>query len=364
MNRILALWLASAGALLCLAQEPPLLTNAQVIERFREAGNLMESTSLIVPDLNRAAVPLVANVRATVNAMRSAFSPRHAGLTYTVLTNVRAYLALADAMPRPDPFPPEAARQLLALRTLADRMETHFRALLEERERLLRNPDRDNVQKYTEANSTVKAPRPGHPRVVFLGDSITEGWRLNEYFPDQDFINRGISGQVTGEMLGRMRADVINLKPAALVVLGGTNDLARGVPLNVIQDNLSMIADLAQAHGIKIILASLLPVSDYHKEKDPGFERTQLRRPDLIRLLNDWIRQTCERKNFTFLDYYPSVVDSAGYLREDASDDGLHPNSTGYRLMAPVAAKAVERAVGPGAAPPPPKPAKKRLGLF
>ena len=143
------------------------------------------------------------------------------------------------------------------------------------KEAQLHNPDRDNLKRYAEANEKLGAPSPQKPRVVFLGDSITDGWRLNEYYGgDRDFVNRGISGQITGEMLGRMKADVIDLKPRLVLVLAGTNDLARGVPVNAIENNLSMIADLAEAHHIQPMFASLLPVSDYHKDANPQYLQT------------------------------------------------------------------------------------------
>ena len=110
--------------------------------------------------------------------------------------------------------------------------------------------------RYADDNRKLGAPRPGKPRVVFLGDSITDLWRLNEYFPDRDFINRGISGQMASQMLGRMKADVIDLHPAAVVILAGTNDLAREIPLTAIEDDYLMLADLATAAKIKVIFAS------------------------------------------------------------------------------------------------------------
>ena len=154
---------------------------------------------------------------------------------------------------------------------------------------------------------------PGRPRVVFLGDSITDGWRLNEYFGDRDFVNRGISGQITGEMLGRMKADVIDLKPEAMIVLAGTNDIARGVPVAAIENNLAMIADLAEFHKIKPLFASVLPVSDYHKGVNPANERTKQRPPATILELNAWLKSFCARRNFTYVDYFPALADQAGH---------------------------------------------------
>jgi len=190
--------------------------------------------------------------------------------------------------------------------------------------------------------------------VVFLGDSITDGWRLNEYFPERDFVNRGISGQITGEMLGRMKADVIDLKPSFVLVLAGTNDIARGVAPEVIQNNLAMIAGLAEANKIKPMFASLLPVSDYHKDANPQNERTKLRPPAAIGALNDWIQRFCKERGYSYVDYFSALVDSAGLLKAELADDGLHPNGAGYRLMAPVALGAID-AVARAAQPAPKK---------
>jgi lysophospholipase L1-like esterase len=130
-----------------------------------------------------------------------------------------------------------------------------------------------------------------------------------------------------------------------VLILGGTNDLARGTALNAIEDNLTMIADLADYHKIRLIFASVLPVSDYHKDVNPSYEMTPIRPPVLIRALNDWIKSLCTRRNYIYLDYYSEMVDAAGFLKADLADDGLHPNSAGYRIMAPLAQTAIESVV-------------------
>ncbi|MCS7316248.1 MAG: GDSL-type esterase/lipase family protein [Bryobacterales bacterium] len=341
---LMALLLACCVA----AQEKPLMSSKDVLATCERVSHLIESTATAAPDLVRASAPLSENVRQACLNLR-VISPQHGVLTYTLLTNLRAYLALADALPKPQPTPAEVLRQLGELRDLAARWEAHFAALLEQKEFALRHPDRDNLRRYAEANRKLGPPQPGSPRVVFLGDSITDGWRLNEYFPDRDFVNRGISGQITGEMLGRMKADVLDLKPAAVLVLGGTNDIARGVELATIQNNLTMIADLAEFRGIKPLLASLLPVCDYHKDKNPAYEHTRRRPPEQIRRLNEWIQNFCRQRNLVYVDYYSQMVDSAGMLRAELTDDGLHPNAAGYRLMAPVALAAIEKALAPAA---------------
>jgi lysophospholipase L1-like esterase len=354
-----------AAAAAALAQEQSaVLSAADALKLAVRSQQLIESTAAAVPGLSRASAPLVENVRQAT--ARLDLTPGHAGATSDLLAGLRAYLALADATPKPFPFPETAAKQFVELREGVDRFGTHFRALLDQKETALRSPDRDNLRRYAEANSRVDKPAPGRPRVVFMGDSITDGWRLNEYFPERDFVNRGISGQITGEMLGRMKADVVDLKPEAMIVLAGTNDLARGVPVETIRNNLTMIADLAEFHKIRVLLASILPVSDYHKDKNPRFEMTPRRPPEKIRELNAWMQGLAKQRGFTYVDYYAALVDSAGFLNAEYADDGLHPNSAGYRVMAPVAQQAIDGVVRgvvrPAKAEPPPK--KKKKGFF
>jgi len=360
MRRLLKLCAAAAIWLPALwAQPRALLSGKEAFELYGRAVQLMESTSVATPELARAAAPLIENARQAVISLRA--TPGQDGaLTYTLLANLRAYLTLADAVPKPEAPSQEAQRQLAELRDGAGRMEVHFRALLEQRETLLRHPDRDNLRRYADANAKLPPPQPGRPRVVFLGDSITDGWRLNEYFPERDFVNRGISGQITGEMLGRMKADVIDLRPVVMLVLAGTNDIARGVSLETIQNNLTMLADLAEAHQIKPLFASLLPVSDYHKDRNPQFEQTKRRPPATMRELNAWLAGFCRQRNCAYVDYFTALADSSGLLKADLADDGLHPNSAGYRLMAPLALEAIDKAL----AALQPKARKKRFGLF
>jgi lysophospholipase L1-like esterase len=265
-----------------------------------------------------------------------------------LLNNLRAYQSLMDAMPRTVALPQEADAQMIELRALVIKLSAHFQALVVQMEARIRSGDRDNLNRYREANQLLPPATP--KRVVFYGDSITDFWRLNEYFPGLDYINRGISGQVSSEMLGRFKADVIDLKPAAVVILAGTNDLARGTPVATIAGNLSMMAELAQAHRIRVILASVLPVNDNNKAANPQYERTRFRPSALIRTLNDWMKSYCAANGLKYLDYYSGMVDKAGLLRGDLAEDGLHPNAAGYRIMAPLASAAIasgEEAVVP-----------------
>jgi len=325
-------WAQSGGAL---------LSDQDALKLEQRTVQLMESTGLAVPGLARAGAPAVEDARQALANLETA--PRNAAHTFAFLSDARAYLGVSDTVPKPFPFPDEGRRQFGELRDAVDRLDSHFRALLEYKETQLGNPDRDNLARYAEANQKLGPPSPQKPRVVFLGDSITDGWRLNEYYgSERDFVNRGIGGQITGQMLGRMQADVIDLKPRVVLVLAGTNDLARGVPVGAIENNLAAIADLAEAHHIQPMFASVLPVSDYHKDANPQYARTSQRPPAKILELNGWIKSFCEQRHFPYVDYYSVLVDKAGFLQADAADDGLHPNGKGYRLMAPVALAAIE----------------------
>jgi lysophospholipase L1-like esterase len=347
MKRILLLALALASPVLHGQLLPP----KEALALYDRVTQLMESTAVPVPGLGRAAAPVLENARQGLINLQA--GQPHSGLTYEFLTNTRAYMALFDSVSKPQPFPETARRQVAELREAVDRMEAHFRALLAQKETQLRNPDRDNLRRYAETNEKQGPPVAGRPRVVFLGDSITDGWRLNEYFPDRDFVNRGIGGQITGEMLGRMKADVIDLQPKAVLILAGTNDIARGVPLKTIQDNLTMIADLADHYKIKPLFASILPISDYHRKENPQFERSKQRPPQTIVEMNRWIRGFCARRDYPYIDYYSEMVDASSFLKPDLADDGLHPNAKGYRVMAPLALAVIDKATAP---PPPPEP--------
>jgi lysophospholipase L1-like esterase len=357
MTRVCVLALLVCGPV--ASQTPnPLMKPAEALKMFHRAVELVESTAFPVPGLSRASAPMLENTRQTLKMIERSPGQSHAGLVYSFLIELRAYLALADAAPKPPSLPDASRRQFEELRAIVDRTDAHLRALLDAREAQLRSPDRDNLRRYAEANSLLPPPKPGSPRVVFLGDSITDFWRLNEYFPERDFVNRGISGQITGEMLGRMMADVVNLKPAAVLILAGTNDLARGVALETIQNNYTMMADVADAHKIKVLFASVLPISDYHKDKNPLYERSPQRPMLSIRALNNWLQEFCRARGYVYVDYFSAMVDSAGYLRADLADDGLHPNSAGYRVMAPIALAAIDKLLR--AAQPQPAPARKR----
>lgn len=355
--KIFSLLLCVLGLAAQPAQQP--LTSSQAQQLMTRSVQLMESAGVALPELARAGAPLAENARQAIENVKATSANLE---FYNIFqSNLRAYLFVADSLPKPPTFPEQARQQLAELRDNFSRLDTFFATILSQRDLQLRSPDRDNLNRYAEADSKLPAPRPENPRVVFLGDSITDFWRLNEYFGDRDFVNRGISGQITGQMLGRMMADVVNPHPQAVLILGGTNDLALGVPLLTIENNLTMIADLADRYKVKVIFASVMPVSDYHKNVDPYYERTKVRSPSLIRSLNGWIQSICNDRGYTYLDYFDAMVDKTGMLRADLADDGLHPNSAGYRIMAPLALDAINKTVGTGAAPTQRQPRKHRL---
>jgi lysophospholipase L1-like esterase len=318
---------------------------------------LMEAGGFAIPELARAGAPLTENIKQTMESL-AFLGWRNPTLHYRVLTNVRAFLLIADAVPKPIPFPETSRTHLAELRNNMVTVEVYFQALVEQVQQQLREPDRDNLRRYAEANAQLPPPAAKQPRVVFYGDSITDGWRLNEYFPNRDFVNRGISGQITGQMLGRFQTDVIALKPAAVLILAGTNDIARGVPPATIQANLMMMGDLAGLHNIRVAIATILPVSDYHKDKNPSWERTRQRPPVAIDQMNAWLKKFCDERGYALVNYFDAMKNAEGLLTIDLADDGLHPNAKGYRVMAPLALAGIESALNP------PKPERRRRRLF
>ena len=337
--------LALCASPLALGQSPDRLNGRQAAELMDRIADLLEATRIVIPELSRAGAPLQENFRQGVNTLRTTTSRDHTGVLYRMLTNAKAYLQLSDTLPKSAEFSDDIARQLSQLRDGIQRLEAHFRATLALREEQVRGSDRDNLRRYADANRMVGATDPSNPRVVFLGDSITNAWRLNQYFAGKAYVNRGIGGQITGQMLGRTKPDVIDLQPSVMVLLGGTNDLARGVPDAAIRHNLEAIGVLAQAAGIIPVMASILPVSDYHKDANPRFLRTPYRDPTRIMQLNRWLAALCKSKGWGYLNYHDAMVDESGRLREDLANDGLHPNTEGYKVMAPLAEQAIQAAL-------------------
>jgi lysophospholipase L1-like esterase len=205
--------------------------------------------------------------------------------------------------------------------------------------------DFGELKRYREADAALASPNPKENRVVFLGDSITDYWKLADYFPGKPYINRGIDGQTTPQMLVRFRQDVIDLHPKVLVVLAGTNDIAgvTGPERNEdIEANYASMAELARVHHIRVVFASLLPANNYTQEAKENFA---LRPRGKILALNEWLRDYSAKNGLVYLDYFSAVLDQQGLLRRDLSDDGLHPNATGYKIMAPLAEKAITKSL-------------------
>ncbi len=200
-----------------------------------------------------------------------------------------------------------------------------------------------NLQRYREANAKLSPPVKNENRVVFLGNSITAGWApyFATMFPGKPYIGRGIGGQTTPQMLVRFRQDVIDLKPTVVVILAGTNDIAGNTgpsTIEMIEDNLASMAELAKANGIRVVLSSVLPVYDYPWK--PGLEPA----PKII-ALNKWMKEYAREHGAVYLDYHSAMADSRGGMRSELANDGVHPNEAGYRIMAPLAEQAIQKAL-------------------
>jgi len=323
-------------ALCLLAESPPnaLLSAPETQITATHILQLMDSTAASVPGLARATEAIRQNAQATADALGK--SLRDEPLTLQLVNELHGYLALADSFPRPDFFSPAASQQFLALRDEQQRLDRHFQALLvrNELDRRAMDADPNNLKRYGALNAKVTPPTPSLPRFVFIGDSTTDSWKLNEYFAGNDFVNRGIAGQTTTQMLSRFLADVVALRPLAVFVLAGTDDLAAGMTPSSIADNLVMMGDVAKAHSVQPVFASLLPV---------GGDAAKVRTPESVKKLNTWIRNFCIRENYVYVDYYTAMADSKGMMKADLSDDGVNPNARGYRVMAPILLDGVER---------------------
>ena len=206
------------------------------------------------------------------------------------------------------------------------------------------------LAKFRDADKSLPPPAQGETRVVFMGDSITEGWGMKgtattpdrgEFFPGKPYINRGISGQTTPQMLVRFRQDVILLKPQVVVLLAGTNDIAENTGKESpeeIGNNIASMSDIARANGIRVVLCSVLPASDFHWHK--GLEPAPK-----IKALNAWMREYAAKNGIVYVDYYSSMVNDEGGLKAELSPDGVHPNKAGYALMAPLAEEGIAEAL-------------------
>ncbi len=205
--------------------------------------------------------------------------------------------------------------------------------------------DYGELSRYQAANSGLQPPGAAEGRVIFFGDSITDAWKLEDFFPGKSYINRGIGGQTTSQMLVRFRQDVIDLQPMVVVILAGTNDIAGNTgPISNenIEANYATLAELAGAHRIRVIFSSILPIHNYTPESQELFAQ---RSPERIQVLNRWLRDYCADSDLIYLDYFSPMVDEKGFLKRDLANDGLHPNQAGYATMAPLAQKAIDKAL-------------------
>jgi lysophospholipase L1-like esterase len=212
--------------------------------------------------------------------------------------------------------------------------------------------DWPNLARYRDANAAITAPANDETRVVFMGDSITDMWvqpQFGGFFPGKPYVDRGISGQTTPQMLIRFRPDGLALQPRVVVILAGTNDIAGNsgpMTLEEIEGNLASMSQLAHANGIHVVLSSLLPVYDGGRTPDgKPLVMTDRRPPEKILALNAWIKNYAAQHHDTYLDYFSATVDDHGFLKKDLSEDGLHPNRAGYAVMARLAETAIAAAL-------------------
>jgi lysophospholipase L1-like esterase len=203
--------------------------------------------------------------------------------------------------------------------------------------------DWPNLRRYRSENAKLTPPSANENRVVFMGNSITDGW-INarpDFFSKNNYLDRGISGQTTPQMLIRFRQDVIDLHPKVVVILAGINDIAGNTgpsSLVMIEDNLASMAQLAKANGIKVVMCSVLPAYSFPWRQ--GIDPVQK-----IIDLNKWIKHFAEKNNFVYVDYYDAMVDERKGLPASLSKDGVHPNAAGYEIMEPLAQKGIAKAL-------------------
>ena len=249
--------------------------------------------------------------------------------TFTLITNTSAQEPAGQAASPPVPNCQELAAALRTVTTNDVRLK-----------------DWPNFARYRDDNRNVS-----RADVVFLGDSITDAWqqpRFGGFFPGKNYVDRGISGQTTPQMLLRVRPDVLNLTPKVVVILAGTNDIAGNTgPMTdeEIEGNLASISELAAANGVKVVLASITPVSEYHLANPNATPQTTQRPMRRILAINAWMRDYSAKHGHMYLDYFPAMTDAAGLLKAEFSADDLHPNRAGYEVMAPLAEAAIARAL-------------------
>jgi lysophospholipase L1-like esterase len=200
-----------------------------------------------------------------------------------------------------------------------------------------------NLARFKEDNQKIGLPAKGESRIVFMGNSITEGWgyTMPDFFSGKPYVNRGISGQTTPQMLIRFRPDVIDLKPAVVVILAGINDIAGNTgpsTQKMIENNLASMVDIARANGIRVVLSSVLPAFDFPWR--PGMQPAEK-----VIALNSWIKKYADENGCVYLDYFTPMADERQGLKAEYTYDGVHPNLAGYQVMAPLAEKAIQQAL-------------------
>src|SRR5262245_44497213 len=208
--------------------------------------------------------------------------------------------------------------------------------------------DFGELRRYRAANAKLRPPAAGENRVVFFGDSITEAWPLQTAFPGKPYVNRGIGGQTTSQLLVRFRNDVVALAPKVVVILAGTNDIAGNtgpISLEDIEGNLATMVEIARAHGIRVVLSSVIPVHNYTPASEVTFPR---RPPEQIAALNKWLKEYAATSGCVYLDYAAAMSDDKGLLRRELAEDGLHPGPAGFAIMTPLAEQAIARALAGG----------------
>jgi len=250
------------------------------------------------------------------------------GILFFVMTTV--FSQTTTPGPTPSPSPSEC----VDVQTRLTQAETKLR-------------DWPALSRYRDDNTKVVDPAKNEQRVVFMGDSITDSWdnpSNGGFFPGKPYINRGISGQTTPQMLIRFRRDVIELKPRVVVILAGTNDIAGNTgptTLQAIEDNLASMVELAKLHKIRVVFASLLPISDYEVRNGQQIIQSVRRPPEKVKELNSWMKAYADTNGLVYLDYFSAMVDDKGFLKDELSNDGLHPNPAGYAVMNPLAEAAI-----------------------
>jgi lysophospholipase L1-like esterase len=260
-----------------------------------------------------------------------------------------ASTASAQTPPAATPAPPAVAQAAQPALPSCQELAAALQAVVRNDARLR---DWADLGRYREPNRSAGSPAPGEARVVFMGDSITDAWqqpRFGGFFPGKPYVDRGISGQTTPQMLLRFRSDVIALAPNAVVILAGTNDIAGNTgPMTdeQIEGNLASMAELARANGIRVVLSSILPVSQSHVRPGDVTPPQTTRRPMArIRALNAWMKDYAAANGHVYLDYFTATTDAEGLLRAELSEDDLHPNAAGYAIMAPLAEAAIQAAL-------------------